>query len=83
MPETYKTHLGLYLQNKGQLNVSTFCSGTDSPINVMNALSTAAGDFFKLQLTVSHELSVEKDVYKQRFLLNMLGEDMKMLVEDR
>ena len=49
----------------------------------MNALSTAAGDFFKLQLTVSHELSVEKDVYKQRFLLNMLGEDMKMLVEDR
>ena len=49
----------------------------------MNAFSIAAGDFFKLQLTVNHELSVEKDLKKQRFLMTMLGEDMKMLVEDR
>ena len=49
----------------------------------MNALCTAASDFFKLQITVNHELSVEKDVQKQKFLVDMLGDDMKMLVEDR
>ena len=33
--------------------------------------------------SIRFRISVEKDIAKQRFLLIMLGEDMKMLVEDR
>ena len=33
--------------------------------------------------SIRFRISVEKDIAKQKFLLIMLGEDMKMLVEDR
>mmetsp|Transcript_133543 Transcript_133543/g.231093 ORF Transcript_133543/g.231093 Transcript_133543/m.231093 type:complete len:153 (-) Transcript_133543:181-639(-) len=82
LPPSYKSNVGLYLEKKGVMPIASFCSGTDSPVNMMRAFCLAANDVFKIQTSVNHRFSTEIEVPKQKFLLDMFGDDMQLLLGD-
>lgn len=58
--------LGVYMPDG--LKIGTACSGSDTPILIMNKLMKFWGDTFGWELAISHEFSCDNNAHCQRFI---------------
>ena len=56
---------------RAHIDLGTFCSGTDSPALVWDAFNSFAATHLKLNITLHHAFSSEKDTGKQALILKM------------
>lgn len=82
LPPDELGRLGRHLEEHGPHDIGTMCSGTDSPLLVLQAISAALRTHSACGWAPAHSFSAEKDAKQREFLNQMFEGSLTRLFDD-